>query len=107
MNSQARQKFAQAVFDLRAGRDLRTFGKLVGVRHTTIIDWENCTVVPKMASIEKIAELRGETLQQFMDYLEGRQTLSLMDRAMSLVNGASKEQLAELLRAIAERLESI
>ncbi|MBD2386042.1 XRE family transcriptional regulator [Cylindrospermum sp. FACHB-282] len=102
-----RKRFAEVVRDLRAGRKYRAFAKLVGVSHSTIVDWENCNVSVSDANLEKIAFLRGQTLQELKDYVDGKNPISHIDRLLLMVNGASKEQLAVVMRAIAARLESI
>jgi len=103
----SKERFAQAVFELRDGREYRVFGRLVGVEHTTVADWEACRVVPRTKSLEKIAKMRGESLGEFMDYLEGKQDVSRYDRLVSLVEGCSRGQLVQLLKVIANRLENI
>jgi DNA-binding transcriptional regulator YiaG len=41
MEVQAREKFAEAIRSMRAGRSYRAFAKLLGVSHPTIEAWEN------------------------------------------------------------------
>ncbi|MBO1051570.1 MAG: hypothetical protein HCA25_19555 [Dolichospermum sp. DET50] len=107
MDLEAKKRFAEIIVNLRAGRDLRSFARELGVQHSTIIDWESCNTIPKRPNLEKIAKLRGETVNELMDYLEGRQTLSHYERLSAMISGASKEQLVSLLRQIATRLENI
>ena len=76
MDLEAKKRFAEIIVNLRAGRDLRSFARELGVQHSTIIDWESCNTIPKRPNLEKIARLRGETVNELMDYLEGRQALS-------------------------------
>jgi transcriptional regulator with XRE-family HTH domain len=102
-----RERFAQAVFELRDGREYRTFSRLLGVEHTTVTDWEACRVIPRTKNLEKIANMRGESLSEFMSYLEGKQNASRYDKLVSLVDGCSRGQLVQLLKVIANRLENI
>jgi transcriptional regulator with XRE-family HTH domain len=104
---EARQRFANLVKNLRSSRNIRGFAHLVGVSHPTVLAWEKCEVAPKRENLERVAELRGESLDQLLSYLEGSDEISPETRLLTVINGASKEQLVFFLRAIAERLESI
>ncbi|MBD2499839.1 helix-turn-helix transcriptional regulator [Anabaena azotica FACHB-119] len=107
MDQESRQRFAEIVKNLRGERDLRQFARTLGVSHPTVIAWENCQSEPKRQNLERIAELRGESLEVLLEYIDGKQQVSGQDRLLSAIRGASKEQLAVLVRAIADRLEAL
>lgn len=100
-----RQRFAEVVRNLRSGRPIREFAKVVGVSHPSVLDWENGIGIPRRENLEKIAELRGESLDELLAYLSGKEAKDSMDRVLSAIKGASKEQLAEILIAIAHRMK--
>lgn len=104
---ETRYRFAQIITNLRSNRDLRTFARLLGVSHPTVIAWERCESIPKRENLERVAALRGETLEQLLSYLEGVDETSPEDRLLTVIHGASKEQLVIFLRAITDRLETI
>ena len=107
VEQEARQRFADLVRNLRSNRKLRSFAQLVGVSHPTVIAWEKCEVEPRRENLERIAELRGESLDQLLSYLEGIEEISPETRLLTVIHGASKEQLLVFLRAITDRLETI
>lgn len=104
MDEEAKKRFASTVKDLRGDRDREEFSKVVGVSRPTIIGWENCKVVPKRESLELIAQMRGESLDEFLSYLNGAKRKDPLERLLNQISGLSHEQLAIVLRAIADRL---
>lgn len=103
MDEEAKKRFAEAVKALRGNRDREEFSKIVGVSRPTIIGWENCKVVPKRESLELIAQMRGESLDEFLSFIEGAKRRDPMDRLLNQIAGLSEEQIAIVLRAIADR----
>lgn len=106
MDEEAKKRFAEAVKELRGNRDREEFSKVVGVSRPTIIGWENCKVVPKRESLELIANMRGESLDEFLSFLNGAKRRDPLDRLLNQIAGLSREQLAIVLHAIADRLSS-
>ncbi|MFB2970418.1 helix-turn-helix transcriptional regulator [Aerosakkonema sp. BLCC-F183] len=106
MDEEARKRFAEAVKVLRGDRDREEFSKIVGVSRPTIIGWETCKNTPKRESLELIAQMRGETLDEFLSYLNGAKRRDPLERLLNQIAGLSHEQLAIVLRAIADRLGS-
>ena len=105
MELHARQKFAKTVEELRAGRSYRSFAKLLGVSHPTIKAWENLEGIPDIGNLERIAILRGESLTEFREFLDGTRELTPLQNLIQQIRTVSDEQLAVVLRAIADRLE--
>jgi len=106
MNYEAKQRFADSVKILRGDRNHKEFAVILGVSRPTVIGWENCKVVPKRESLERVAQLRGESLDEFLSYLEGGKKRDPMDRLLAQLSGLSQEQMAIVLRAIADRFDS-
>lgn len=98
-------KFAEVIKELRNDRSYQEFADLIGVTRPTIISWENADYKPKRESLELIAKLRGETLDEFLGYLEGRTEITPMERLKQQISGLSNQQIAELLRMLANRLD--
>ncbi|MCL2846635.1 MAG: helix-turn-helix domain-containing protein [Firmicutes bacterium] len=61
--------FARRLKELRTERGLssRDLGKAAGISQPSIVDWENCKIMPKADSIYKLAKFFGVTA----DYLLG------------------------------------
>jgi transcriptional regulator with XRE-family HTH domain len=105
MELAAQEKFAEVVCELRGARSYRSFAKLIGVSHPTIKAWEEMHGIPDTESLEKIAVLRGESLEEFRQYLAGTREPSQMQKIVQQLYVISDTELAILLRAIADRLE--
>jgi len=104
MDMASRERFAEAVRTLRGNRDREEFARLCGVSRPTIIGWEACKVSPKRESLQVIAEMRGESLDEFLSYLNGAKRREPLERLLNQIAGLSDEQLAIVLHAIADRL---
>ncbi|WP_318738381.1 helix-turn-helix transcriptional regulator [Roseofilum sp. SID3] len=105
MDREAKERFAQCVKSLRGDRNHRQFAELIGVSRATIQAWEDCRVIPKRESLQTIAELRGESLDEFMGFLQGLPKKDPMDKLITQIGGLSQKQIATLLRAVASRLD--
>lgn len=106
MNLEEKERFAEVVKNLRSGRNIRSFAKIVGVSHPTILEWEKGGSPPRRENLERIAELRGESLDNLLAYLSGKQP-NPQERILSAIQGASKEQLAGFLEAISNRIRNL
>ncbi len=106
MDIEEKKRFAEVVKNLRSGRNIRAFAKIVGVSHPTILMWEKGEGEPRREKLERIAELRGESLDNLLDFLSGKQS-SPQERVIAAIQGASKEQLAGFLEAIGKRLKNL
>jgi len=104
MDTEAKERFAETVRTLRGNRNHEQFARVIGVSRPTIIGWEKCRVVPKRESLEAIAELRGETLDEFLSYLNGAKKKDPLDKLLMQITGLTHPQLAIVLQAIAKRL---
>lgn len=112
MKENERKKFAQAVQQLRDNRSTRDFGELIGVSHTIIRQWENpqSYIAPDTKNIEKIALLRGESLQEFLRLLSNDAPLPdsferLLKQIEHQASVLSVNQIAKILRVLTDSLE--
>jgi transcriptional regulator with XRE-family HTH domain len=97
----ALKRLADAVRELRGDRSQREFGEIIGVAQSTVAGWEGGKNTPNLENIEKLANIRGQTPEDFVAYLYGRgfnQSYST-ERLMMMLSRAEK---ANLLRAIAD-----
>ncbi|HBE17080.1 MAG TPA: hypothetical protein DDW51_05575 [Cyanobacteria bacterium UBA11367] len=107
MNYQERQKLAEIVRKLRGTTNIREFAKKIGVSHPTILGWENCENEPTLRSLEKIAQLRGETLTELTNFLSGTEDPSPNTKIITAIRQASKDDLSLYLREISDRVQNI
>ncbi|MEG4248703.1 helix-turn-helix transcriptional regulator [Microcoleus sp. Pol10D4] len=106
MDERTRKKFAELIYEMRAQRPYRAFGRLIGVTHPTIKAWENLEGVPDLENLKRVAKFRGETLEEFKLVLAGKQKPSQLEELVQQVRTISKEELAVVLQVIAERVAS-
>jgi len=106
MDDQTRKKFAELIYEMRANRPYRAFGRLLGVTHPTLISWEKLEGVPDLENLERVAKFRGETLEEFKLVLAGKRKPSRLQALVQQVRTISKEELAVVLQVIAERIAS-
>ncbi|MEG5043447.1 helix-turn-helix transcriptional regulator [Microcoleus sp. B13-B4] len=108
MDDITRKRFAEIIQQMRADRSYRAFARLLKVTHPTIKAWENLEGIPDVENLERIAQFRGETLEEFKQVLAGQRTAtaSLLQELVKQVRTISKEELAVVLQVIAERIAS-
>ncbi|MEG4587201.1 helix-turn-helix transcriptional regulator [Microcoleus sp. MOSTC5] len=106
MDDHTKKKFAELIYEMRANRPYRAFGRLLGVTHPTIKAWENLEKIPDLENLERIAHFRGETLEEFKLVLAGKRKPSRLQELVQQVRTISKEELAVVLQVIAERIAS-
>ncbi|MDQ2096800.1 MAG: helix-turn-helix transcriptional regulator [Tychonema bourrellyi B0820] len=106
MESQFRKNFAEVIKEMRGVRSYRAFAKLLGVSHPTIKAWENLEGTPDQESLERVAALRGESLLDFKEFLGGFKKPTSFQKLVQQVRSIPDDELAVLLRAIADRIEN-
>lgn len=104
MKIEARERFAQVIIELRAGRSYRSFAMLVEVSHPTIKAWENMERVPDLENLEKVAQMRGQSLDEFRRWLENEPTP--LQKLINEIKVIPSKDLPEILKIIAQRLEN-
>lgn len=106
MESQVRKNFAEVIKEMRGVRSYRAFAKVLGVSHPTIKAWENLEGVPDQENLERVATIRGESLSDFKEFLGGFKKPTSFQKLVQQVRSIPDEELAVLLRAIADRIEN-
>lgn len=106
MDDHTKKKFAELIYEMRANRPYRAFGRLLGVTHPTIKAWENLEGIPDQENLERVAKFRGETIEEFKQLLAGKQKPSRLEELVHEVRTISEAELAVILHVIAERIAS-
>jgi transcriptional regulator with XRE-family HTH domain len=66
-----RERLANLLKELRGERSQRSFAKLFGVSNQTVQNWEKQRAWPDDGNLQRLAELKGWTLEQLKTYLNG------------------------------------
>ncbi|MCA6580468.1 MAG: hypothetical protein IM537_18755 [Pseudanabaena sp. M57BS1SP1A06MG] len=116
-DSQVRAKLSAILKQAQGDRTARKFAKDLGVSHVTLMSWLNCEGFPSRESLEKIAVIRGQDLDDLLADLRGDRVADISPKKaedlLPLANNlsdAEKFRLATLLLdgvkgAIASKLE--
>jgi transcriptional regulator with XRE-family HTH domain len=94
-------RIAIAVKQLRAERNLsqRELAQIVGCEGGTISQWENAKNFPKTEHLFAIADLRGQTWEEFVRYLRTGEVQTAISFVLGdSLKGFSKEELGELMQ---------
>lgn len=120
MDFEARVRLSTVISEIRGNRSQREFARVLGVSYAALRTWEKCESVPGLENLKVIAAAAGLTLEQLLHKVKGKEAESAAKTAkdiMPLVSQLSPEetaklvqlmsdqQLATLLRAIADRIE--
>jgi transcriptional regulator with XRE-family HTH domain len=107
------ERLSSAVKAAKGNLSLRQFSEAIGVSTTTIRGWIKQETLPSFESLAKIAAWRDELPEEFVSFLYGRKIsgTSMPAPTISLtalhdrIQNATLAELAEVSKAIAERLE--
>ncbi|MFB2970417.1 helix-turn-helix domain-containing protein [Aerosakkonema sp. BLCC-F183] len=102
-----KEKFSRLIIELKGDKSYREIAEDLGVSHPTILAWEQKESSPRIENLVPIAKLRGETLQELLDYLNGTASKTGIERLLESIDSIAPNHLASLLRAIANRLENL
>lgn len=69
-----REKLANLLKELRGERSQRSFAKLLGVSNQAVQNWEKQRAWPDDENLQRLAELKGWTLEQLKTHLNGETT---------------------------------
>ncbi len=69
-----RERLANLLKELRGERSQRSFAKLFGVSNQTVQNWEKQRAWPDDENLERLAKLKGWTLEQLKTHLNGETT---------------------------------
>lgn len=104
---ESRQKLAEVVKKARGSKSQRAYGRMLGVSGTTVQGWENLESFPEMDNLAQIAESAGYTLQELLDYIEGKsdqRSISSVNQIVKQLNLMPLHQVAMVVQAGVDRL---
>lgn len=112
MDYQAKQRLAELIKGLRGELTQREFAKRLGVTYGAIQSWENAEVTPSSTNLVKIADYTGLSLQELMSRVNGSEIGQGKSEknplnVVSQLNQMSVRDLAQLYRAVGDRLVAI
>ncbi|MDJ0734652.1 MAG: helix-turn-helix transcriptional regulator [Nostocaceae cyanobacterium] len=110
MNTEGREKLVEIVKHTRGSMSQRAFGRLLGVSTTAVQSWERGDSVPDTENLAKIAARAGYTLEQLLEYLEGKplpETSSGLNQILKQIKYMPLSQVAQIVQAAADRLNAV
>ncbi len=110
MNTEGREKLVEIVKHTRGSMSQRAFGRLLGVSTTAVQSWERGDSVPDTENLAKIAARAGYTLEQLLDYLEGKplpDSSSRLNQILKQIEYMPLSQVAQIVQAAADRLNAV
>jgi hypothetical protein len=66
------------------------------------LEWEKGTGFPNLEPLQKLAQMRGETVEQFTAWLNGHEQLSPMDRLLTQIRALPKNRLLIVLKEVSD-----
>jgi hypothetical protein len=69
MKTEERQRLSALLKELRGDASIRSFCGNRGIHYSAWRQWETCESVPGYENLEKVATLRGWTMDQLLAYL--------------------------------------
>ncbi len=89
-------------------RTARKFAKDLGVSHVTLMSWINCEGFPSRESLEKIAIIRGQSLDDLLADLRGDRIADISPKKaedlLPLANDLSDSEAFRLATLLLERV---
>jgi len=111
MNEGAKQKLSKLIRTLRGGSTQKEFAQKLGVTYGAIQSWEKAEVDnPSSASLIKIGNYMGVTLQQLLEQLNDKPSSDTTPNPMYVVSqlgSMSIKDLTHLYKAVSDRLVAI
>jgi transcriptional regulator with XRE-family HTH domain len=108
MKTESKTKLSELVKKARGKETLTSFGKKLNVSYTAVLYWENGTSMPDRENLEKIAKISGYTLEELIEYLEGKKSEpSQIDTIIRQIKDMPPKQLALVTSAVGERMFAI
>lgn len=92
------------IAELLNERSQRELADLLGVGQTSIYSWRHGKAVPTLENLERIASLRYQLVEDFVAYLYDRKR-NTFEVVLARAEAMSPTEIAELLRALAKRIE--
>lgn len=104
------KRLAALVQELRGSQSQGQFAKKLGVGRSTVTFWESCLSYPEAENLQKLAHLKGWTLEEIQNYLlEGDlPTEDRLEQILRNIKTLPSESLAQVAAvastALAERM---
>ncbi len=111
MSNQA-QRLSALVKELRGTNSQGQFAKKLGIGRSTISFWESCLSYPEADNLQKLAHLKGWTLEELQTYLvEGQlPTEDPLEQILRKIRTLPSESVIQILtvgsQTLAERMNS-
>ncbi|MCT7971275.1 hypothetical protein [Laspinema olomoucense] len=106
VNESERARFAEIIQELEQSRGKRELARSLGVSHNAVRSWLKGTVDPKLESLEQVAAMRGETLENLLNRIRGREIREPLEQLTDLIRALPFRDLIKLLRLIVDILEN-
>lgn len=103
MNVQERERFSALLRGLRGDSSMRSYCASIGIHYAAWRQWEACESVPVYENLEKVANVKGWTMDQLLAYLRtGDENESPLDveAFISYVQGLPDEKKMSLVRRL-------
>ncbi|HLO84587.1 MAG TPA: helix-turn-helix transcriptional regulator [Nostocaceae cyanobacterium] len=110
MNSEYKKRLAKVVKELRGDESYREFGKKFPIVYSAVSAWEKGESIPSTKNLEKLAAMRGESLNEFLDYLNGKrdsENESPTTKVIQQIQLLPRKDLHLILRVVADRMNEI
>jgi len=99
------QRLAAGTLEARGSLSQREFAQKLGVSQSTVQSWENCKNVPSLDNLEKLAQMQGMLVEDFVAYLYGRRLEKSNIVVMDQIDEMPSTEIADVLRILADRLD--
>lgn len=94
LSVEAKERLSELVSELRAGRSLRDYAKVLGVSASTVRAWEKGEAEPLLYQMEILADQRGWSFPYFYYYIKGKSpSLNDVGSLLSLLNHSEQVRL--------------
>jgi transcriptional regulator with XRE-family HTH domain len=110
MDSQRKQRLAKLLKSKREalGLNQREMSSLIGFRQATLSQWESAKSEPDIASLEKIAQYFGYTMEELWMYLDGKGTEKAsawdMTKILNALDSMPPNEIATIVSVGAQKL---
>lgn len=108
MTDEVKMRLSEILKQLQGDRAVRKFAKDLGVSHVTLMSWLEREGFPSRESLEKIANYRGQTLDDLLADLRGDRVTDIAPRRaedlLPLANNLSTSEAMRLAILLLERV---
>lgn len=108
MTDEVKARLSEILKQAQGDRAVRKFAKDLGVSHVTLMSWINCEGFPSRESLEKIAVIRGQALDDLLADLRGDRVVDISPKKaedlLPLANNLSDAEAFRLATLLLERV---